>query len=134
MEAKEKGAVEKREPGAGAEFTRSETHYSPAVDILETDVDLVLLAEMPGVRRDDVDVGLENGILTLSGRMRPRTLDRDFRPLACEFEAGHFSRSFALADEIDTEKIEAIMNRGVLRVRLPKSTVARARRIQVKGQ
>jgi len=133
MDGNVKGGIDKREAGAAAEATRCEPHYSPPVDILETESELVLVAEMAGVARDDVDVDLEKGVLTITGRMRPRRLDESFRPLAAEYERGHFSRSFALAEEIDSEKIEATMSRGVLRVRLPKSSAARARRIAVKG-
>lgn len=134
MDAQDRSAIQKKDAGGGAEFTRSENHYSPAVDILETEDELVLLAEMPGVAREGVSVDLENGILTVAGRMRPRALDKEFRALAREFEPGHFSRSFALADEIDAQKIEATMSRGVLRLRLPKSPAARARRIVVQGE
>jgi HSP20 family protein len=134
MDAKDKTALEKREASSAAEFTRSGPHYVPAVDILESDDQLLVLADMPGVAREDVSVNIENGILTVTGYMRPRRLDEGFRLVAGEHERGHFSRSFALAEEIDSGKIEATLTNGVLRLRLPKVAAARARRISVQGE
>ena len=131
MSDKDKSALEKREETRPAELTRSERHYRPDVDIYETEQELVLLADMPGADRQSVDVDLANGVLTVSGRIRPRALDAGFTGLAREFQPGHFSRSFALGEELDAAKIEASMSRGVLRLRLPKAAAARARKIVV---
>ena len=126
-------AIQKRDSSPEAEHTRSERHYSPPVDIYETDESLVLLLEMPGVAKEDVDISLEKGVLSVFGRARRREIEGGFRAAAREFERGHYQRSFALGDEIDSEKIEATMSRGVLRLALPKSQGARLRRIEVKG-
>lgn len=129
-----KGA-EQRElarPGE-AEYTHSGEHYVPAVDILENDAELVLLADMPGVAPGDVEVDLEGGELSIFGRARERTLDRDFAVAVREHQPGHFARTFTLGQEIDAGRIEASMRGGVLRLRLPKSAAALTRRIKVAG-
>jgi len=131
MADQEKGAIDRREETRPAERTRVDPEYSPDVDIYETEKELVLVADMPGVDRQSVDVDLSSGVLTVTGRVKPRTLDQGFNCIGREFRTGNFSRSFTLSEEIDTEKIEAAMNRGVLRVRLPKVTPA-TRKIAVK--
>ncbi len=129
----EKVEIEKAEGGLDAEQTRSGRHFVPAVDIYEGEESLVVLVEMPGVSREDVDVGLEKGVLSVFGRSKPRKLDEGYRSVSSEFEAGHYQRSFRLSEEIDSERIEAAMKSGVLRLVLPKSSRMRSQRIEVKG-
>jgi len=131
MADQEKGALERREESRPAERTRMEPEFVPDVDIYETDQELVLVADMPGVDRGSVDVDLAGGVLTVAGRMKPRKLDAGFTLIDHEFHTGSFSRSFELSEEIDSAKIEAAMNRGVLRVRLPKAVPA-SRKIAIK--
>lgn len=132
MDGKSKPEVEKRAETAPAEQTRSEPHFTPAADIVETAESLVVLMDMPGVGKDDVEVGLDQGVLSVFGRARSRKLDEGFRPVYAEYQPGHYQRSFQLGDEIDAEKIEASMRDGVLRLVLPKSAGAQARRIEIK--
>jgi len=131
MADQEKGALERREEVRPAEPTRIEPEYLPDVDIYETDQELVLVADMPGVDRGSVDVDLSGGVLTLTGRVKPRTPEGGFTCIGREFRTGNFSRSFALSEEIDSDKIAASMTRGVLRVRLPKAIPA-SRKIAIK--
>jgi HSP20 family protein len=91
---------------------------TPRIDVLETDDELTVLADMPGVRPEDVDVRFENGDLTVNGR---RTNG-----------AGYF-RSFRLTEQIAADKIEAGLSHGVLKLRLPKVDAVKPRRIAVKG-
>ena len=128
----EKVEIEKAER-ADAEQTRSGRHFVPAVDIYETPEKLVVLVEMPGVGREDVDVDLEKGVLSVFGRSKPRKLDEGYRPVSVEFETGHFQRSFRLGERIEAERIEAAMKAGVLKLVLPKSSAVRSHRIEVKG-
>jgi len=132
MDSKDK-AMEKRESGGEVERTRSARHYAPRVDIYETEEQLNLLADMPGVARDEVSVSLENGVLTIEGQGRQRVIDKGFRLISREFEPCGYYRMFTLSDEIDHEKIEAVMDKGVLRLVLPKSRAAVPRKINVKG-
>jgi HSP20 family protein len=104
----------------------------PRVDILETDQELLLLADLPGVRPTDVDVRFENGELTIHGRRNPTNADK--RRVLWEYEPAHYHRAFRLSEDVAADKIEAELKNGVLTVRLPKAEAAKPRRIAVKGQ
>jgi HSP20 family protein len=122
-----------REPDTGA-ADNGETGVvaRPRVDILENDQEVILIADMPGVKPNDVDVRFENGELTIHGRRTPSHAGR--RRVIWEYEPVHYHRSFRLAEDIAADRIEAEMKNGVLRVRLPKAEAAKPRRIAVKGQ
>jgi len=116
----------------GAERTRSRRAYIPQVDIYETDNAIVLLTDMPGVNEDSVDITLEKNVLTINGYVEAD--DPDNYSLAySEYETGDYQRSFTLSNQIDYDKIEAAVRNGVLRLHLPKSGPAKARKITVKG-
>lgn len=111
--------------------TRSRRVFAPAVDIVETNDDILVLADMPGVRQDDLEVILEKNVLTIRGTVQmPHMQDYDLE--YAEYEGGDYERVFTLADDIDRDKIEAEMKHGVLHLRLPKAGPARIRRIPVK--
>jgi len=100
---------------------------SPAVDIREDDHGLVLLADMPGVGREGLDIGIEEGILTIQGRTSREASDVVFR----DADRTGYHRRFQLPDNLDLDKIEAILKDGVLTLKLPKNAAARPRRIEV---
>ena len=125
LEAKPKQKVERRD-----ETTRPGTYFQPAVDIFETKDELVLVADMPGVPPDGVDVGLEGDELSIEGRVRSGEYD-GLKPLYVEYGVGGFYRRFTLGEMIDRDGIKAQMKNGVLVLRLPKAERARARRITV---
>ncbi len=125
IEAKPKEKVERRE-----ESTHSGAYFRPAVDILEAKDELVLLADMPGVPADAVDVHLEGDQLTIEGRVRAEDYD-GLKPLHVEYGVGGFYRSFTLGEEIDRASIKAQVKNGVLTLRLPKAEQARVRRIEI---
>jgi len=106
--------------------------FSPSVDIYEDDDAIVLSAEVPGLKPDDIHVHVENHVLTLGGERkleREETKDRYHR---VERSYGSFTRSFALPRNLDTESIEASLDDGVLRLRLPKKPQGETkRRIQI---
>lgn len=111
--------------------TRSRRIFAPAVDIVETNEDILVLADMPGVRQENLEVILEKNVLTIRGTVQlPAMQDYDLE--YAEYEGGDYERVFTLADDIDREKIEAEMKHGVLHLRLPKAGPARIRRIPVK--
>jgi HSP20 family protein len=116
---------------ARAEATRGVT-FTPRVDIFETEDELLLYADLPGVRPEDVDMRFENGELTLHGRCGPRQADVEY--LAAEYGVGDFYRVFTIAETIDSEKISAEMKDGVLTVHLPKAEAVKPRRITVKAE
>ena len=103
----------------------------PRVDVLETENEVLLLADLPGVKSDAVDVRFENGELTIHGRRFAGNADK--RRALTEYEPAHYHRSFRLTEDIAAERIEAELKNGVLSVRLPKAEAAKPRRIAVKG-
>jgi HSP20 family molecular chaperone IbpA len=114
---------------APAEGTRNQEHYiTPPVDIYETEDGLVVLADLPGVAQDSLDIGVDNNILTIRGRsssMLPGEVP--YR----EYELRHFFRQFELSNKVDQARISAELKHGVLMLQLPKAEEAKARRIDV---
>lgn len=105
---------------------RSGGRITPAVDIFESAEALTLVADLPGMEREDLHLGVEGGILTIEGPAA--TGDNAFYR---EFEAGGYHRRFQLPDNLDLEKVAAELKNGVLTVTLPKAAAARPRRIEV---
>ena len=121
-----------RADGARPEITRGGVHFTPRVDIFETDSELTLFAEVPGIGPEDVDLHYENGELVLCGRVKPRHDDRP--ALLQEYEEGDFYRAFTIHESIDSSRITAECKHGVLTVHLPKAEAARPRQIAVRGE
>ncbi len=112
---------------------RTNEAFTPAVDVVEEKDALLLKAEIPGVRAEEVDVSVHGNVLTLKGE---RKLSNDekregFRRI--ERSYGSFSRSFTLPDTIELEKVGAELRDGILTVRLPKRPTLQPRRIEIKG-
>jgi HSP20 family protein len=107
-------------------------YFTPRVDILETDHELTLYADMPGVKPEDVDVRFENGELTLHGRCGPRPQAGNC--LVAEYGVGDYYRVFTVAEGVDAGKIAAELKQGVLTVHLPRSEAVKPRKIAVKGE
>ena len=103
--------------------------YLPATDIYERDDAIVLVADMPGVAEQEIDIHVENHVLTITGT--PATSSLKGELMYAEFRPGRFERAFTLSNDIDSEGIKARMKNGVLTVDLPKSAKARARKIEV---
>ena len=115
---------------ARPEATRG-VFYTPRVDILETDQEMVLLADLPGVKPEDAEIRYENGDLVIHGRCQPRQESQEY--LSWEYGVGDFYRVFSIGAEIDAEKISAELKNGVLTVHLPKTEAVKPRKITVKG-
>jgi HSP20 family protein len=105
--------------------------FTPRVDILHNENELVLLADVPGVGPDDIDVRFENGELTIDGKCAPRAFGT--RPLGEEYEVGDYHRVFTLSNHIDGDRITAQLTQGVLTVRLPKREAVKPKRVPVQG-
>jgi HSP20 family protein len=106
--------------------------WVPPVDIYENDQhELVLKAELPDLKREDIDIRVENNALTLSGQKKAEEEVNDDRYHRIERTYGHFSRTFSLPNTVDTGKIAAEYKNGVLTVRLPQREDARPKQIQV---
>jgi HSP20 family protein len=116
---------------ADREATRGGLYFTPRVDIVETDHELTLFADVPGVRPEDVDLRYEQGELLLHGRVRGKARKPEF--LLKEFEDGDFYRAFRIHESIDSSKISAECKNGVLVVHLPKVEEAKPKQITVRG-
>lgn len=106
--------------------------FTPAVDIFEKGETTVILADMPGVVADDIDVTLERQVLTLTGHVKPNTPE-GYRRISTEYRVGDYMRVFTLSDEIDQKKIKADFRNGVLRLELPRAVDAKPKKISVKA-
>ena len=125
-------AKEKMEISSSAEQTKPGIVFTPAVDIFETENELTVLADMPGVKAKDLDIDLRESVLTLSGEVEPSEGDNEVAVWK-EYRTGKYFRQFSLSDEIDQDKIDAALKDGVLRLRLPKVEAATPRKIAVKA-
>lgn len=96
-------------------------NWSPAVDITETDKEFLVKGELPGVKKEDVNVELHNGVLTLAGERRYEKEDKDEKHHRIERAYGSFSRSFSVPDNVDEAAIKAEFKDGVITVHLPKT-------------
>lgn len=113
------------------EQTRPGPVYSPAVDIFENENSITVLADMPGVRAEDLNIDLRESVLTLTGRAATIDGTKESDVLR-EYGTGTFFRQFTLSETIDQAKIDAKLNDGVLRLELPKVEKARPRQITVR--
>ncbi|MBX9771588.1 MAG: Hsp20/alpha crystallin family protein [Candidatus Obscuribacterales bacterium] len=116
-----------------AEQTRPQKLFTPPTDIYETEEQLVLLADMPGVKQDGVDITLEQNILTIYGHVDQPAFD-DYVLTYAEYGVGSYKRVFVLSNEIDREGIQASVKNGVLKLVLPKSKRAMPRKISVQAE
>lgn len=116
----------------GAERTRTRRVFIPKVDIYETGEAVILLADMPGVNEDSVDITLEKNILSIKGYVNLEG-EEGYGLAYNEYTVGDYERTFALSDEVDRNEIEAAMKDGVLQLTLPKAEMAKTRKIAVKA-
>jgi HSP20 family protein len=107
------------------------TSWSPAVDIFETETDIVVKAEVPGMERKDIALNLEKNVLTLKGERRFEKETKDENYHRIERSYGGFSRSFSIPASVDEEKIRADYKDGVLKILLPKKEQAKPKQIKI---
>ena len=114
--------------------TAGPQNWSPAVDILETEDAITLTADLPGVKSEDVDIRVENGALTIKGQrkfVKDESVKGYYR---IERSYGEFTRSFAFPETVETDKVAAKFENGVLAVTLPKKEASKPRQIKVEVQ
>jgi HSP20 family molecular chaperone IbpA len=116
---------------SGAERTRERACFVPRADIYETNDGITVVADMPGVDENSVDITLEQNVLTINGYVAPVD-PNGYRLAYAEYRVGDYQRRFTISDQIDRDKIEAMMKDGVLRLHLPKVEPT-ARKIAVKA-
>ena len=126
MDAKQKEVAHE----TSSELTKSRPAFVPRTDIYESKYHLLLLADMPGVDQDAVDITLERNILTINGKVNSPAIE-GYELSYSEFSVGDFRRVFTLSNEIDRDGIQASMKNGVLMLVLPKSERAMPKKITV---
>jgi len=131
--------IEKQEVEIDAEPTRDRPAFVPRADIYETEQEIVVVSDMPGVDEHSLDITLEKGVLTLNGAVEPEAPEGysinagTWSAYRTEYHVGDYARSFSLSNEIDQGAIEATLKDGVLRLTLPKVTEAQTLKIAVKA-
>ena len=125
LQVQQKREVEKKQ-----ETTVPARLFLPIADIFETDRSLTVVLEMPGAKKENVDVNVDDGILKIDSKIDFSKYE-GLRPVYTEYNIGHYTRSFRLSSAIDQTKISAEMKDGVLTVVLPKSERAQPRKIAV---
>ncbi|RME26103.1 MAG: Hsp20/alpha crystallin family protein [Deltaproteobacteria bacterium] len=125
IEATKKKAIDT----SGGEPTHQDVRFVPDVDIMEDENAITLVADLPGVKPENVDVDVREGVLTMTAKVEP--LPDNWRPVYTEYGIGGYQRSFTLGEKIDVGKITAKMKNGVLTLTLPKLEQHRTRKIQV---
>jgi HSP20 family molecular chaperone IbpA len=129
-DTKELKVKEKQELSSSAEQTKPGLVFTPAVDIFESEKEIVLLADMPGVKAKDLDIDLRDNTLSLNGDIEPFE-EKNEEDVIIEYEVGKYFRQFSLSEMIDQEKIDAHLTDGVLRLTLPKIEKAAPKTITV---
>ena len=121
---------EKQEVSSPAEQTTPGLVFTPAVDIFETEKEITLLADMPGVKADDLTIDLRDNTLTLTGDIAPVDPSEE-EDILIEYETGRYYRQFTIGELINQERINAKLTDGVLRLTLPKVEKATPKKISV---
>jgi HSP20 family protein len=111
------------------ESTHEDVMFVPDVDIIENSEAITLFADLPGVTRENLGIDVRDGVLHLVGKIGDS--NEKLRPIYREYDEGGFSRKFTLGERIDTEKISAKLNNGVLTLVLPKAEAHKPRKIQI---
>jgi HSP20 family protein len=121
---------EKREVERKQESTIPARVFLPVADIFETEQTLTVILEMPGVAKENVDVSVENDILTIEGRIDFSKYE-GLQPVYTEYNIGHYSRSFQISSQIEQDRISATIDNGVMTLVLPKAEKAKPRKISL---
>ncbi|HET7231403.1 MAG TPA: Hsp20/alpha crystallin family protein [Longimicrobium sp.] len=120
--------------GNGGSRTTANLMRAPETDVVETEREIRVQVEMPGLKRENIEVDVENNVLTIRGEKREeRTEGQEGRYHLAERRWGTFARSFVLPRDVDAENINAAFQDGVLTVSIPKSEKARRRKIDIGG-
>jgi len=123
-------AHEKKELTEKEEKTVPARYYVPNADIFETVDALTLVLEMPGVDKDDIEIGLHDDVLTIEGHINFSKYE-SMQPVYTEYNVGHYTRKFSVGRKIDQDKITAEIEDGVLTLLLPKAEEAKPRQIKI---
>ena len=119
------------DPSGSGPATASPRRWIPAMDLVETDEHFVLRADLPGLSESDVDLSLEQNVLTLSGERKTEHEEQGEGYYRLERSSGAFSRSLTLPEGVDGDAITARFDKGVLEVRIPKPEARKPRKLQI---
>jgi HSP20 family protein len=117
-----------------ADFGLNGADWRPAANVAESDKEYTIKADLPEVKKDDINVSVENGVLTISGERRYEKASDDEREHRRETFHGSFQRSFAVPEDVDVAGINADSKDGVLIVRLPKQAVRKPEPVKIRVQ
>lgn len=123
--------VDREDEATALEQTRPGPVFVPAVDIFEEDGNITVLADMPGVKPENLTIDLRENVLTMTGDADDPTGENE-EELFREYNVGRYYRQFTVSDNIDQNKIEAKLTDGVLRLVLPKAEASKPRQIKIK--
>jgi HSP20 family protein len=110
-----------------------EATFTPAFDVSETDKELIVKTEVPGMDKKDININLSDGILTITGEKKQEKEDKNESYHSVERRYGKFSRSMRLPFEVEVDKVDATYKDGVLKITLPKSEAAKPQKIEIKS-
>jgi HSP20 family protein len=116
------------------DFVTAPITFTPPVEVREFDNEFIVTAELPGMKKDEVDIEYENGVLFIRGEKVEETREEKRNLLVWERQYGAFQRSFMLPNTIDQEKIKAEFQDGILKIVLPKAEYAKGKKIQIGGE
>lgn len=103
----------------------------PVLDIIEQENDFIVTADLPGIKKEEVKITFENKVLTISGSRKSQEVPENARLLLNELRSGDFSRSIKFRQDVDTTKVSAEMNNGILTITLPKAESVKAKEIHI---
>ena len=118
---------------AGSDLVSNEAQWMPNIDITENETGFTVRAEVPGIDKNDIDITLTEGLLTIKGEKKYENEEKGENFHRQESSYGSFSRSFRLASEVENDKIEANYKDGVLKITLPKMESVAPKKIEVKS-
>jgi HSP20 family protein len=130
MEDKDMQVQRKKEVETKGELTQEGPFFVPNIDILEDNDNIVLLADMPGVGKNNIDIRIEDGQLRIQGKVTKEELGEY---VLSEYSVGDYYSNFSISADIDHDGIKASIKNGVLRVVLPKSDQSKPRKITIKS-
>jgi HSP20 family protein len=119
-------------PRGERQYSRTDSDWSPRVDIQETAQEYIISADIPGISKDDISVDITDGVLSIKGERRQETEESGKRFHRIERSYGSFTRSFTLPDNVDDNKVKAVFKDGVLNLSIPKTPKAEPKAIEVK--
>ena len=110
-----------------------ETEFAPAFDVSETEKELIVKAEVPGIDKKDININLSDGLLTITGEKKLEKKEEGENYHCFERRFGKFSRTMQLHTEVETDKVDAVYKDGVLTITLPKSETVEPKKIEIKS-